>query len=226
MTPGKVENELKKFITSILFTREAVKNLMDSQSETISELGVKLSKVLNKKEEVEEYLDFVIDEMESYRTFAKGSIPYSKLFYFANKDKRISEFLMDKKISEKRKTKITDMAGLDEDIENFCINDAETEIKGRTYGCIHVEDNHIFWFNPENRKVMVQLPSGEIVSNKEYVKKSKNENSNYIRLAKIFKKIKHEDRKGHYLVSFLIYWKQRRTKRKKQNEKGKGKKKK
>lgn len=230
MTPGSVKKELSKYIAGIMMT--PAKEFMEKHDKIATELSENLSEVLNRPKEVEEYLDFVVDEISDLNEYFKKvgkreRIPYSKLFSFANKKERISGFIIDKKTEEKKqKERSPGMAGFDqEDDHDFSIIGAETEISGSMYGCIHVEDNYIFWFSPSERKVKVQFSNGEILSYIEYKRKLKSENKNFIKLGKIFKEIKRKEEDEDYSIAFMIYWRQKKAKDKRKNARRKGKKK-
>jgi len=187
MTPERVKQLLFEFMSDISFG--PADNLKKQWYGILDELGGKLADVLSKESEVDEYLNntlVYIDELNKY--FAKqkrGRVPYSKLFVFANKDERISEFLVDKGMKKKlSKNSEMELAGFDGETEE---DSPDIIYENEVYGSIYSTKNRNIFFSPAVNKLVVQYPDGKVLSYSLYVRKAKKKNKKYIKLSKIYK---------------------------------------
>jgi len=194
MTPGKVKRLLFEFMADIYFG--PANNLKNKWDGILDELGGKLSKVLSKESEVDEYLNntlVYIDDLNKY--FAKqgrGKVPYSKLFVFANKDERISEFLVDKGLKKKLlKASGIELAGFDSEVGE---DSPDIIYEDEVYGSIYSLKNRGIFFSPAVNKLVVQYPDGKVLSYSLYRKKAKKKNRKYIKLSRIYKVLLDKDK--------------------------------
>ena len=190
----------------------STKSLEAKLRDTLDKLAKKLSKSLSNEEEVEEYLTYVleyIDELNKF--FAKkkqGRVPYSKVFAFANKDERLSEFLFDKgakkKLSKVPKPSELDIAGFDGNEEESKEN-KDIIYDNEIYGWIYSSNIRNFFFSPVVNKIVVQdINSGELFSYSFYRKVAKKKGKHYIRKSKIYKALRGKDG-SEAIVAFKAY---------------------
>lgn len=207
MIPAKVEQLLFKFMADI--SSVPADDLKIKWKEVLSELGVKLSKVLSKETEIEEYLNSIllcIDDLNQYFIKqGKNRIPYSKLFAFANKDERISEFLVDKGLRKKiSKTLGIKLAGFDDEIEKETLN---VIYKDEIYEHIYSVGNRKFFFSPIVNRVVVQSPKGKIISYFLYKRKFKKRTGAHLSLSRIYRDLLYEGNKSETIKAFQKYMK-------------------
>ena len=92
---SEVRKKMVVYIRDISFL--SVDGIIKKNEDRIKELSKVLSVKLNFIDEVDEYLDYIIDYIDNtnkyFKRKGKGKIPYSLLFTFANYDDKFSEFV-------------------------------------------------------------------------------------------------------------------------------------
>ena len=117
LTPENVWVISIKFLKDIS-TPKSSKSVIRKYKETIDILSRKLSRALETEKEVIEYLNYILGEIDNlnkyFKRVKKGSIPFSMIFAFANKNERLSAFLMEKNFSKRKKGEVYEgMAGFE-----------------------------------------------------------------------------------------------------------------
>ena len=193
MTPGRVRLLLFEFMADIYPGKSS--DLETQYGDFLNELGGKLSKVLSKEQEIDEYLNSILEYIDGLNQFfakqpEKSRIPYSKLLTFANKDERISGFLLDKGLKKKLSTSSgIDVAGYDSEDEE----EAEDIIyDNEVYEYLYSLNNRKFFFSPVINKVAVQYPSKKIISYSLYRRKARKKGKKYIKLVTLHRALSHE----------------------------------
>jgi hypothetical protein len=219
MKSERVRRLLSRFLKDI--SPLSIKELEKKYGDIADELSVKLAKTLSTEKEIEEYLEFIILEIDSLNKFFKtqnrGRIPYSKLFTFANKDERISSFLFDKGISKKLIKKSS--YGNSMDIAGFSYEECKEDdvvliYKNDVYGCIYTSSQNSFLFSSAVNKLIVQNSKGKICSYKKYVSSSKKKKRKYISLKTIFNSIK-KNKTNESSLAFKLFYIDNKLKREK-----------
>ena len=204
MTASEVRKILLQFMAEISHT--PIKNLADKLSAVLDELSEKLSKVFKDKKEIEDYLDHIIEYIDDLNRFFKkqrrGSVPYSRLFNFANKEDRIEEFLFDKGIKRLRSADSdVDMAGYD-GVEGY--SPINVLYCNEMYGWIYSSSKRKFFYSPAVNRIAVQNKKGEVISYVKYRKSLKGKK--YIKIRDILKKVKAIKNKSEDMKAFCAYW--------------------
>jgi len=228
MTPQKVRKVLKKFVKDISYF--SVDAMLENEKETIKELSEKLAKVFKTSSEVDSYLNHIlaaIDSLNKYFSKQKGGgkIPYSRLLTFANKDKRLSEFLFDvaasKKLGGSERDADIGMAGFEfkeeVDIPAVVFND-------EIYSHIYTKGGSEFFFSMIKERLVVRIFGKKVMSYVHYKKKRKQANAKYVTVAEIFKKVKKIEERTVAISSYLIFCRNKKAERAR-NERRKNKKK-
>jgi hypothetical protein len=215
MKPQKVRKILYKFIVEI--ASDPTKDLKVIWKDTLKELSEKLSKKFNTEQEVKNYLDYVLEYMDGLNKFfakkGSGYVPYSKLFQFANKDERLSEYLFDLGVHKKfsKKNSGIEIAGhVAEEEEDDEINIIfENEI----YSQIYASSSKGFFFSSAINSFLVRNSNGKMRSYKQYKKRAVKKGIYYTKLNEIYKALSGGIR-TEAMDSFLIYIRDLRNERK------------
>ena len=225
MKSEKVKRLLLEFLRDI--TIFPADDLGEKYDDILSELSGKLSNLFKKKEEVYEYLDFVLKEIDELnRFFSKKEggrkVPYSSLFFFANKNERISKFAFEKgaekKASESSGFKRgVDIAGFDSEEDNGD-DQVVTIYKDDVYGLIYSSSKNHFLFSAAAGKTIVQSLSGKISSYLDYARKQKEKHKKFIKLKVIYYSIIRKNKANESSVAFKsFYEKKLKEKKNKKN---------
>lgn len=215
MKPKKVRKTLYKFMVEI--APGPTKDLEVIWKDTLDELSKKLSKKFKTEQEVENYLDYVLEYIGGLNEFfAKknsGYVPYSKLFQFANKDERLSEYLFDRGVRKKflKKNSGMDIAGYA--IEEEEDNEINIIFEDEIYSQIYASGSNGFFFSSAINSFLVRGFNGEMQSYKQYKQKAIRKGKYYTKLSKIYKALSSGTR-TEAMDSFLVYIKDRRDERK------------
>jgi len=213
MKPSEVRKKMVVYIRDISFL--SVDGIIKKNEEKIKDLSEILSSKLSSIEEVDEYLDYIIDYIDNtnqyFKREGKGKIPYSLLFTFASYEDKLSEFIFNKDVS-KIKKKDPGLAGVTSKESPDDLKDFSISFKGSDYDFIHTEKGIFFFFSITTRRIVVQLPNGNVVSFKKFKKKVKEKRIFQVRLAMLYNKVKKIDDKSDAMKSFIIYFKQMRIK--------------
>lgn len=222
MKPEKVRRLLLKFMNDI--SPLSVRGLEEEYCDILDELSNKLSKVFSVAKEVEEYLDFILREIDQINEFFKiknrGRVPYSHLFNWANKDKRISKFLFEKGVEKKflREGSSSEMDVAGFEYKGSAVKEDEVVLihDNEVYGCVFVTKRRSFFFSPAINKLIVQNSKGKVFSYKDYFSSLESKRIKPIKLLDIFNSIIKRKENNESSVAFKnIYLKQLDKKRKK-----------
>jgi len=199
--------------------------IIDRDKKVINELCIKVLKNFENKEQIEEYLDFVVEYIKGLNKFfvkkKRSRISYTRLFNFANKDERISEFFINKSIRNKKEIEENkkDIAGFsstqDDNEEILEMSSLSIKFEGEIYKFIWIENGIMFFFSPVKREIVVQFLGGKIITFNSYKKNFKIDNSishKFVGRMVLFKKISRFDKKTDTMHAFLIYIRQERAK--------------
>ena len=206
MTPLKVRRVLCKFMIEV--APGPVNELESIWKETLTELSRKLSKKFKTVNEVEEYLDHTIEYIEGLNNFfvtqkKKSRIPYSKLFQFANKDERLSEYFFDKGVQKKFSKRDRGL-----EIAGHTMTEEEEEIsiifEDEVYSQIFASNTKGFFFSSIVNSLIVRNSKGKIVSYKEYKKSAIKKSIYYTTIQKIHKALLIGNR-TETMESFIIH---------------------
>lgn len=191
----------------------------------VDELCIKIINKFENEEQIEEYLDFVVNSIKGLNEFfakkKRAKISYTRLFSFANKDDRISEFFVNKEISSRKEEKENE-----KDIAGFSLEQSNEEeilemsslkvgVNNFVYRFLWTEHGVMVFFSPEKREIVVQLLSGKIMTFSSYKKNFKKDNSisyKFIGKMYLFRKISEFSKKTDVMHAFLIYIRQERAK--------------
>lgn len=222
MKSEKARLLLSKFLKEISY--KSVDDFEDKYGVVLDELSLKLSKALAKSEEVEEYLTFVIKEIDNFNKFLKTKegrekVPYSQLFYWANKDKRLSEFLfqkgIEKRLSEEPVSPEVDMAGFEYENSKEKEEDEVVLIHNNdVYGCVFVTKKSVFFFSSAISKVIVQGDKGKILSYKDYVVFFKKKKKKPFSFGDIYASIVKRKRRNESSIAFKAFYEKKLSKKK------------
>ena len=208
MKPSEVRKKLVLYIKDISFL--SVDGIISKNKDKIESLSETLSSKLSSIDEVDEYLDYIIDYIDNtnkyFKREGKGKLPYSLLFTFANYDDKLSEFIFNKAVYKRKKEDpglagVTSTEGSD-DLKNFSISFEDND-----YDFICTEGGAFFFFSTVTRRIVVQLLSGKTVSFRNFKKKFPK-----VRLAALYNKVKKTEDKSDTMKSFEIYFRQMRAK--------------
>lgn len=213
MKSSEVRKRMVIYIRDISFL--SVDGIIKKNENKIKDLSKVLSSKLNSLDEVDEYLDYIIDYIDNtnkyFKKEGKGKIPYSLLFTFASYEDKLSEFIFNKDVS-KRKKEDPGLAGITSKEGPDNLNDFSISFKDNDYEFICTEKGKFFFFSTITRKVIVQLYSGNVVSFTKYKKMCRKKKVHQVRLATVYNKVKKVDDKSDTMRSFEIYFKQMRVK--------------
>ena len=190
----------------------------------IYDLAKKLRGVFRTEKEIVEYLDHILEHMDNLNKFfkrnRKGSVPFSMIFVFANKDERLSSFLMEKNFSKKNEGKHYDeMAGFESSEQEKSLEPDSFSVyfKKIRYDFLVASGVNLFFFSPKKQKMAVQLENGKMVSFNDYLKAKKKKKLKPIGRLKLFKKIcgkKEKTKTEKLFCSYVLEFKERRKKEK------------
>jgi len=224
MKKKDVRNIFKEYISDLSGSSES-SLIVDRNKKIIDELCIKALKNFKDKNQIEEYLDFVVEYIKGLNKFfvkkKRSKISYTKLFNFANKDERISEFIVNKKISSKKEEKENekDIAGFssiqDDNEEILDMSSLSIKSGGFIYKFIWIENGIMFFFSVERREILVQFIDGKImsyVSYKKKFKKNKFTSNKFVGRVALFRKVSEFEKKTDTMQAFLIYIRQERAK--------------
>lgn len=212
MKSSEVRKKMVVYIRDISFL--SVDGIIKKNEDKIKDLSKMLASKLNSLDEVDEYLDYIIDYIDNtnkyFKREGKGKIPYSLLFTFASYDEKFSEFIFNKDVDKKKKEDpglagTTSKEGPD-DLKDFSIS-----FKDNDYNFIYTEKGKFFFFSVITRRVVVQLSNGKVVSFKKFKKICREKRISQVRLAAIYNKVKKVDGKSDAMRSFEVYFKQMRS---------------
>ena len=213
MKPLEVRKKMVLYIRDISFL--SVDGIIKKNEEKIEDLSKILSFKLNSIDEVDEYLDYIIDYIDNtnkyFKKEGKGKIPYSLLFTFASYESKLSEFIFDKSV-ERKKKEDPGLAGITSNGESDNLKDFSVSFRENNYDFIYTEKGQFFFFSVATRRIVVQLSNGKIVSFKRFKKICKEKSIPQVRLATIYNKVKKIDDKSDVMRSFIIYFEQMRIK--------------
>jgi len=225
----RVRSILKRYIGSLSFG-ELDSSFWKKKRNTLNGLSEKLAAKLKTEEDIEEYLETVIEHISSLNIYFKkegrfGRIPYSAVLNFANKEETLSSFLLDKGIKNRIKKETNSLAGFDssgkevdplEDLKKLSFYH-----KGKDYEFIFLQNGKMFFYSPENRKIFVQYSGGKVRSFEEFKRRNKKLGKSFITTGMLYRRIKKDIKKNDAMKSFLIYMRQRiaRFKKDKWNQK-------
>jgi hypothetical protein len=160
-------------------SRGPVAPLLKKWSKVLNELGDKLAKYFDTEKEIDDYLNYMLEEIDRLNAYWKTQgghrLPYTSVFSFANKEERLSEYLLDKGISKKRDGKKDDegnvLAGTDsEDDETGSVI-----FKDDVYTEFYRTKVRAFYFSSVTSEVVVQnLSTEKVISFHKYVMRVKN----------------------------------------------------
>ncbi len=206
MKPPEVRKKLVLYIKDISFL--SVDGIIKKNKEKIKDLSEMLCVKLDSLDEVDEYLDYIIDYIDNtnqyFKREGKGKIPYSSLFTFANYDDKFSEFLFNKSIEKKKDPGIAGVISTEgpDNLKDFSIS-----FENNDYDFICTEKGVFFFFSIVTRRIVVQLLNGKVVSFRNFKKKFPK-----VRLAALYNKVKKDEDKSDTMRSFEIYFKQMKAK--------------
>lgn len=215
MNSLQVRKKIITYIKDISFM--SADGIIKKNKKEIKSLSETLSSKMSKISEVDEYLDYIVDYIDNLNRFfkkekRKGKVPYSSMLMFANKDERFSEFLFNREMEIKKKIEDPGLAGVNSTEESNNLKDFSISFKGNDYDFIHTEKGNFFFFSIVDRKVVIQLSNGKIVSFKGYKKICKEKEISGIKLKALYSKVKKVADKNDAMKSFEIYFKRMRTK--------------
>ena len=219
MERKEIKDILKNFL-SIVSMSKLSKDFWKSKKKIINELSKKLLKKKLTAENIEEYLNYVIKEMDELNVYFKKNgrspISYSNILNFANKYERLSSFLLGEGIKKKitKEKPARELAGFDLPVEEIDplkeFRKLSFSHKGESYGFIYKGEEGIYFFSTETRKILVQDFRGKIFSYNEFKKYKKG-----VKLPttlEIYRTIKKFSSKSVAMTSFLIYVRQEKAK--------------
>jgi len=212
MKSSEIRKKMEVYIKDISFL--SVDGIIKKNKDKIKDLSEVLSVKLNSIDEVDEYLDYIIDYIDNTNNYfkreGKGKIPYSLLFTFASYEDKLSEFIFNRDI-RKKKNEDPGLAGVTSKESSDNLKDFSIFFKNDDYDFIHTEDGKFFFFSIITRKVIVQLSNGKVVSFKKFKKICREKRIPQIRLATIYNKVKKIEDKSDTMKSFETYFKQMRV---------------
>lgn len=207
MKSSEVRKRMVVYIRDISFL--SVDGIIKKNEEKIKDLSEMLCSKLDSLDEVDEYLDYIIDYIDNtnqyFKKEGKGKIPYSLLFTFANYEDKFSEFLFNKNVEKKKKD--PGIAGVTSTEGSDNLKDFSISFEDNDYDFICTERGAFFFFSTVTRRIVVQLLNGKVISFRNFKKKLPK-----VRLAALYNKVKKADDKNNAMKSFEIYFKQMRIK--------------
>ena len=226
MKTFEIEKAIRGYINEVAPNSEIALRILNKEKTRIEELSRKLSKIFNKSEEVDNYLDDIVEIIENLNKFFKkkgsGRVSFSNILKFANKDERISDFILDRAIAEKRNGKM----GKEERIAGFDIKNDDDNLagysvpfKGKDYSFIFLSGSYMFLFSPVTRKVVVQVSGGLVESYLSYKKRCEDNEENPIGKLLIYKELRKIGNFSDIQKMFMIYIRQERAKIARRNNK-------
>lgn len=206
MNRSEIRQALEGYISEVLPIVKLIDHLFRKEKEKVVVLIKELEKFCSSKEDVYDYLDYVIEYIDNLNKFFKqqgrGVIPYTKIFLFAIKEERQSEFLMERKI--KGKSTSEEAKENSEDISFFH--------GGNLYNLVYTAKGCLFFFSASERKMVVQLANGKICDYDSYKKICKKKKENPVGRIFIYNKIKDFKEKTEAQAAYSIYIRQERAK--------------
>jgi len=180
MKSGRVRSILIKFIKDIY--PGDVNKFIEQKKDIIKELTKKLLKNFKTEEEILEYLEYVLNDIDSLNEFfrkkRKRPIKYSSVSSFANKDDRIANFVFDKNL---KTGKMKDKLAGKEMVNGNNHKSNDVIYKNEVYTEIFCKKNK-FFFSPVTNKIVVLINNGKIIQYSKYVKILKGKDRKYIGL--------------------------------------------
>jgi hypothetical protein len=163
----------------------------------LDRLSKKLAKAFSTEEQVDEYLMFVLNEINDLNKFFarknRAPVPYSRLFAFANKDERLSSFLFDSGVKKKFFNNEEESSGIDvAGFNSSQVKDDDVTIiyKDDVYGCVYVSSKRTFFFSSAVNRLIVQKHSnGKILQYKKYVHRMNSKGKKFISPSQIFSSV-------------------------------------
>jgi len=211
MTPGRARLLLFDFVKDIYDGPS--KDIEVQWGDLLNDLGDKLAKVIIKDEDIEVYLNSVLEYIDGLNKFFakqknRSRIPYSKLLSFANKDERISEFILEKGLKKKISSTIksfqeeVDMAGFtykNEDEEASIIFDNEVYTK------IYETMEKGFFFSPITNALIVRISDNKTVTYSKYRELAKKNKIKYLRKREIYNRLR-DVSDSDIIISYRRYY--------------------
>jgi hypothetical protein len=216
MHKKKIKFIIQKYLNVVL-DKKVINNIFKVQRKLINELSDKLSDNFDCEKSLNDYLDFIYEYIEGLNEYfkkeKKGRVSYSKILVFANKDEKISEFLMDRALSTKKHKNNKSIAGFDNanDSENEDLSGFSVPFKNKICYFIFEKEGFIFCYNMEIEKLVVYFPDGSIYSYKKYKKYCLNNNKKYIGRIYIYNQLRNRKDLTDIQKSYNIYIRQERA---------------
>lgn len=213
MKPSEVRKRMISYIRDISFL--SVDGIIRKNEDKIKGLSKVLSSKLDSIDEIDEYLDYIIDYIDNtnkyFKRTGKGRIPYSLLFTFASYEDKLSEFIFNKNVEE-MKRKDPGLAGVATSEGSDSLEDFSISFKGNDYDFIYTEGGRFFFFSPVTKRIVAQLFGGKILSLKQFKRLCKNKKIPRVTLTTMYNKVRKVDDKSDAMKSFEIYFRQMRAK--------------
>lgn len=212
MNPLDTRDKIIEYLRAIIHNPSNLKLIIHNNLVPLRELSLKLTKKLDSEKQIDEYLNFVISEIDNLNKYFKkrkaGRIPYSKLLVMANNEKRIGEFILDNTVS-KEASKI---AGYKEEIvPEIETLDISVYYKLEEYFYIYSNHGLMFFFSPITREIVVQCPNGKILPYKAYkTLATEGKELGYVPKMEIYRNVKKYDPKNNAMIAFEIAIRQAR----------------
>ena len=189
--------------------------IMEAYSTYLDSLCVMLSETFEEEERIVEYLDYVVEDMASFKKKLKAEqsslVPYSKVLIFASKKDRLDSFLftreMEKRIEEKRNDSVG-MAGRKSMIEDSGASEISVLYGGIDHDLLEAKDGLMFFFSLKHG-VVVQLLSGKIIAYRKYKENCLEKGIKYVSRLEIYRDIKKAKKKTEATALFNIIMRQR-----------------
>lgn len=205
-------NEMKEFFYEFLaeISVGAPDSIFEKQEKKINSLSKKLAKSLKTKEEVCAYLDYVLSEISGlnkfFRKIHKNSIPFSKVFVFAEKDARLTSFLMERKYEQKKNG--SGIAGFFSPNETALPDESFSVVYNKIkYSFLFTKESLLFFFSAKKQRVIVQLSNGKLLSFGAYQKDAKANGETPVTSKKLYNQICKRKEKTKIQIDFCEYMK-------------------
>jgi len=215
MKRKEIKEALKDFLRDISFGNLGT-DFWIKRNKVLNALSTRLYHESFETEDIDNYLNSVIGQIDSFNKYQKrqkrSQASYSGLLSWANKEERISAFLLEKGIRKKIKKNrpIRILAGFESSKEKIDslkeFKKLSFSYKGKDYRFIYTKRGKIFFFSSENQKILIQDSSGKIISYKRYVQEAKGK---FLTKIEIYRAIKKDLNKNDTMQSFLIYMRQK-----------------
>jgi len=185
MTPGRARMVLYRFMGDVC--HGSVEVLEVTYAEVLNELGDKLSGAKLDEEDVNRYLNQTLEYIANLNKYFKKQggylMPYAKVFHFANKDERLSEFLFDVNVKKKKMKpsgEELEIAGFSDEAQKESDAIESVVFKDEMYTLIHRTKISGFYFSPVTRKVIVKTSKKKLVVYSLYASMCKKKGNRYI----------------------------------------------